>query len=29
VGLLFGGAVVIVMFFMMFMILGNLFMGEQ
>jgi hypothetical protein len=28
-GLLFGGLVVIVMLFMMFAILGNLFMGEQ
>jgi len=29
VGLLFGGVVVVVMLFMMFVILGNLFMGEQ
>jgi hypothetical protein len=29
VGLLFGGVVIVVMFFMMFVILGNLFMGEQ
>jgi hypothetical protein len=28
-GLLFGGVVVVVMLFMMFVILGNLFMGEQ
>jgi hypothetical protein len=29
VGLLFGGLVVVVMLFMMFVLLGNLFMGEQ
>jgi hypothetical protein len=29
VGLLFGGLVVVVMLFMMFVILGNLFMAEQ
>jgi len=29
VGLLFGGAVVVVMLFMMFVLLGNLFMPEQ